>query len=381
MAHPLDDPRIDRALLTRFDFDEAGIRADFDRIRAGTLTAADAVQEGQILPAPEVGEVKPATADPALIEAGEAALAAGRVAQVVLNGGMATRFGGVVKGVVEVFDKKSFIALKAEDVKRASERYGAPLPLVLMNSFATHDKTMVEAKAHSDFGLPEGDLLSFTQSISVRLTPEGELYVGADDKPSYHAPGHGDFFRCIRRSGVLQQLLDRGVEYILFSNVDNLGATVEPAVLGHHIQSKKAMTAELTEKRRTASGGWDKGGAAVTVDGMLRVVEGFRFPPGFQQDQLPDFSTNNFIFTAEALTQEIPLDRYVVTKKVAGAPVLQLESIACEASGVVRADGSPALPLNPLRVPRDGKRGRFFPVKEPSDLDQLRDTLRARLAD
>ncbi|MEO1339325.1 MAG: UTP--glucose-1-phosphate uridylyltransferase, partial [Myxococcota bacterium] len=204
------------------------------------------------------------------------------------------------------------------------------------------------------------------------------LFIGDDGRPSYHAPGHGDFFRAIRVCGVLEKLQNRGIKYLLFSNVDNLGATVEPLVIGLHIRSGRAMTAEVTQKQRTASGAWDKGGAPALVDGELQIVEGFRFPADFAQETLPDFSTNNMLFNTDALNGDIPLVRHVVTKKVDGRPALQLESIACEASGVY-IDGQPRLPLHLLRVPRDGPRGRFFPVKEPVDLDALRPILKNRL--
>ncbi len=379
VAHPLDDPRLDRSFLRKFDFDEAGIRAAMDRVRAGELTTDSSRITGRIEPAPEVRDLDFEAEDaPGIAAEGEAALRRAEVAVVVLNGGMATRFGGVVKGVVEVFDGLTFIALKARDVQRAADHYGAAIPLVLMNSFATEDETAEHVEAHDRFGLAQDDLLAFHQSISVRLTPQGELFVDEDDRPSYHAPGHGDFFRSIRVSGVLGRLRDRGVRYILFSNVDNLGATVDPLVVGHHVVSGKAMTAEVTQKRRTASGAWDKGGAPALVDGRLQIVEGFRFPPDFPQETLPDFSTNNMIFSVDHLERDIPLQRHLVTKKVDGRPALQLESIACEASGVY-VGGSPYLPLNLLRVPREGPKGRFFPVKEPVDLDAMRSVLKARL--
>ena len=45
-------------------------------------------------------------------ELGREALASGQVGVAVLNGGMATRFGGVVKGVVEAIGNRSFLELK-----------------------------------------------------------------------------------------------------------------------------------------------------------------------------------------------------------------------------------------------------------------------------
>jgi UTP--glucose-1-phosphate uridylyltransferase len=40
----------------------------------------------------------------------------GEVGAVILAGGMATRFGGVVKAAVEVLDGQSFLELKLKDL-------------------------------------------------------------------------------------------------------------------------------------------------------------------------------------------------------------------------------------------------------------------------
>jgi len=374
------DDRLDHKLLKKFGFDPKRFAADQARIAAGTLTEKSALEARPLSPPSGVTEVSWSGAEADRLRAiGEKALQSGEVAVVVLNGGMATRFGGVVKGVVVVFDGQSFLELKASDVARASKHYGAEIPLVLMNSFATQDSTMEHVDERRGLGLGDDQLLTFTQSISVRMNLDGTIFTDDKGEPSYHAPGHGDFFESIVRSGVLDDLDRRGVKTILFSNVDNLAATIDPVVIGHHIASGADMTAELAEKRKTASGEWDKGASPVSIDGHLQLVEGFRLPSDLSPIDYPDLSTNNFLFSLDALKQDIPLERYAVKKKVKDQPVLQLESITCEASGVLGSDGKPLLDLNLIRVPRDGVNGRFFPIKEPIDLETQASTLKERL--
>src|SRR5262245_47250668 len=142
MAGLLDDPRIDWNLLDRYGFDRQRFERYASEIAAGRLSDKSSLITDPIEPAPGVIDVAWEGPEAAAARAaGEAALQKGQVATVVLNGGMATRFGGVVKGTVEVYDGKSFLALKAEDARRANERWGAPVPLVLMNSFATEEAT------------------------------------------------------------------------------------------------------------------------------------------------------------------------------------------------------------------------------------------------
>ena len=177
---------------------------------------------------------------------------------------------------------------------------------------------------------------------------------------------------------MLETLRGRGVEYLLFSNVDNLGATVDPVIVGYHVAQERPMTAEITQKQRTASGAWDKGGAPALVDGKRQLVEGFRFAADFAQETLPDFSTNNMVFSTAAIDRDVPLERHVVKKEVDGRTALQLESITCEASGVYDGDEA-LLPMTLLRVAREGPHGRFFPIKEPVDLETNRQKLEDRL--
>ena len=105
----LDDPRIDHSLLARYRFDRPRFLDALSRIKSGALTEKSSLITQPIKPVNDVVDVQwdsPRGAEARAL--GEAALRAGQVAVVVVNGGMATRFGNVVKGVVEVYDGKSF---------------------------------------------------------------------------------------------------------------------------------------------------------------------------------------------------------------------------------------------------------------------------------
>jgi galactokinase len=230
------------------------------------------------------------------------------------------------------------------------------------------------------------DVRLFAQSITLRSTQDGEIFGAEPGKPlpssSYTTPGHGDFFQAIKDSGVLAGLKKQGVTTIMFSNVDNLGATVDPVVIGHFLQKRDAgvkMLAETVE--RTPEDG-AKTGTAVRADGLFRILEGFRIPDDVAKNvPLPEVSINTFYFDVDALTQHVPLDWHAVKKKVDGKEAIQFETVTCEATGSLGADGKPLLPLAVVRMPREGalgrfRDGRFYPVKTPEDLDRVRDLLR-----
>lgn len=301
--------------------------------------------------------------DPEGRRLGEAALRAGTVGLVVLNGGMATRFGGVVKGIVPVDVDRSFLALKLLDAARAAERVGARPPVViLMNSRATSDATRAHLEANDYFGYPRDRVWSFEQQWTARLDARGEVFREADGEPSFYGTGHGDLGPCLQASGLLERFQADGGRTLLMSNVDNVVATLDAGILGRHLQSGARITVELVDK-------WagDAGGAPAYVGGRLQIVEAFRFPEDFDQAEIPIFNTNTLWFDLAALRTDHPLTWFVVRKEVDGTPVVQFERLVGELTAFE--------PTHWLRVPRTGTATRFVPIKSPADLTACREAL------
>jgi UTP--glucose-1-phosphate uridylyltransferase len=280
----------------------------------------------------------------------------GQVAAVILAGGMATRFGGVVKAAVEVLDGQSFLELKLKDIRAVAARAGAAIPVYLMTSFATDDAIRQMAEELSTERCP---IETFPQFISLRVTPEGELFRESSGELSPHAPGHGDLTFALRRSGILANFRKRGGRVLMMSNVDNLTATLDPAVIGAHLESRAALTAEMAPKEPG-----DKGGAPARVDGKPQIVEAFRFPEAFDQDRIPVFNTNTFVLDAEAIDTDFPLTWFAVNKTVDGRPAVQFERLVGELTAFLESAF--------LRVERHGPDARFQPIKEPDDMDKER---------
>jgi len=378
---PFEDLRFDGALLREYGFDAAR----FAREQAEMKRGPEVFDRGRL-----TGTIEPVTGLPKLFcdgrpgeeewaELGRRALAQGEVACLILNGGLATRFGGGVKGVVPVLEQRSFLGLKLEDVRRARETFGKPIPVLLLSSFATRVDTERHLEEHGHFGLPCAQVQNLLQTISIRLDEQGEPFFDRLKKPHYYAPGHGEFFERLHDRHHFDWLRSQGIRYLVFSNGDNLGATVEPVVLGHHLQSGADVTIEVTEKRRDANGAWDVGGSPARIDGEVRAVEGFRFPLGFCQDILPYLQANNLVFSLSALAEPLSLPRYPVKKTVDGLTCVGFEAVTCEATSLLSSDGQPRLRSNLVEVPRDGLYGRFLPVKSRDDLERIRPALRERL--
>ncbi len=352
-----------RATLERFGFDEERFLELQAGVASGSLSPASNVVTGEVEP-PRASDLVPLRSSgdgEKARAAGLAALRAGEVASVVLAGGMATRFGGVVKGTVEVLDGRTFLELKLAQVAETAAALETVIPTALMTSFAT-DETI--RALLGDLGVPEP--LVFAQYVSLRLEPDGSLFRADDGRVSLYSPGHGDFLDAFARSGTLELLRARGVRTVMVSNVDNLGARIDPSVLGMHLLGGRPVTTEVVRKAG------EVGGAPARVDGRLLLLEGPRFPPGFDQRRISVLNANTLTFDLDVLERAYDLTWLYVEKRVDERPAVQLEHLFHEITAFV--------PTTYLEVPGAGPRGRFVPIKTPEDLEAAREPLRELLA-
>ena len=371
LAAQLDDlPPSVHERLRQFHFDRATFLRLGERLRSVGATWPETTVQGRldalvpddIHPLPERGTAARDEAE----ALGRGAHARGEVAVIVLAGGMATRFGGAVKAAVPAWNGRSFLDLKLADVQTVAARADATVPFFLMASVATRAALDPLAAARTT---PRVPIHVFNQCSSLRLTPEGHVFLGTDGQPSLYATGHGDLPDAFAQSGHLGQLAGRGGKYLVVSNVDNLAASLDPAIIGMHIASARRVSVEVVERRPA-----DAGGPVLRVDGRPQIVESFRLPKGVAVAASPVFNTNTFVVDAAALAEHVPLDYFPVEKKVDGARVIQFERLLGQITSFV--------PSQLLRVPREGSEGRFLPIKDPGDLDagagELELVLRAR---
>ncbi len=355
------------AFLATYGFDAERFARWQSEVADGTLSIAkNAVADDLLAPPPGTIRKLPGSSSKGwrdLDRIGREAIAQGQLGIVVLNGGMATRFGGMVTGMVPVLGRtRSFLALCVEDVQRAEHLYSGKVQLFLMNSFATDEATKTHFADNDQFGLDPAQVHHFTQFVSVRMDKKGGVFLRKDGEVSPYGPGHGDFASAFRKSGELQRFVLAGGRYLLVRNVDNLGARIDPVMLGHHIQEQAELTVELAPK-------WpeDVGGSPYLYQGRMQLVEQVRYPAGFDPGIVDVFNTNTFTFSATALDREFELGWYYVEADVDGRSGVQIEHLIGEMTA--------HLTTNFLQVRRNGRGTRFLPVKTPEDLNAARDEI------
>lgn len=304
------------------------------------------------------------TPEHARLEArGLEALAAGKVALCVLAGGMATRMGGVVKALVEALPGRTFLDLRLAQAEAIRAQTGGYLPVWLMTSQATDGPIRDVLAARGS-----RDVHTFEQCVALRLDPSGALFRDETGSPSVYATGHGDLPDALRKSGLLDAFVSRGGEWVLIANLDNLGATLDPAMVGLHLELDDELTVEVVDKV-----GSDRGGVPVRHDGRRIIAEEFRLPKSIDPARIRVFNTNTFWVRARALAELSFSFTYVeVDKTIDGRKAVQFERLLGEITM--------GLATRFLHVPRDGAESRFLPVKDNDELARRRPEIEAVVA-
>ena len=297
-----------------------------------------------------------------------------RAVVLKLNGGLGTSMGMTkAKSLLEVKDGHSFLDVIARQVLDLRERHRAQIPLLVMNSFATRDDTLAALEKYPELEI-EGLPLDFVQGKVPKLLADSFEPVSWPDDPAleWAPPGHGDVFTSLATSGMLGTLLERDYQYVFMSNSDNLGAVLEPRILGWFAREQLPFLSEVVDRTE----GDRKGGhlARRRDPGGLVLRETAQVPDedteAFEDvDRHRYFNCNNIWVNLRALQRTLEerggvlglpmiVNRKTVDPNDASSPeVVQLETAMGAAIGVF--EGAAA-----LHVPR----ARFAPVKTTSNL-------------
>jgi UTP--glucose-1-phosphate uridylyltransferase len=299
-----------------------------------------------------------------------------RVVVLKLNGGLGTSMGMTgPKSLLEVKDGLSFLDIIVRQVLHLRERTGASIPLLLMNSFATREESLAALERYPELEL---DLpLDFIQGKVPKLLADSLEPVEWPDDPAleWAPPGHGDVYASLAPSGLLAELLDRGYEYLFLSNADNLGAVLEPRILGWFAEQGLPFLSEVTDRTE----GDKKGGHLARRRGGGLVLRETAQTPEEDMDAFQDttrhrfFNCNTIWIDLRALSRTLEerggvlglpmiVNRKTVDPTDPSSPeVIQLETAMGAAIDVF--EGAAA-----LHVPRS----RFVPVKTTNELLALR---------
>ena len=285
--------------------------------------------------------------------AGAAALARGELAVVTFAAGVGSRWtqgAGVVKGLhpFTKFDgrHRSFIDVHLAKSRRTARTHDTSIPHVFTTSYLTHApiETYLRQVAGEDW---ERDVwLSSGRSIGLRMVPTvrdlqfaweetaqqrldeqqekmreslraalttwarstGEASDYTDNLPSQclHPVGHWFEIPNLLKNGTLAALLGvhPNLRTLMVHNIDTLGATADPAMLGWFNASDATLGWEMITKRIE-----DHGGGLARVNDRVRLIEGLALPNEEDEFRLSFYNANTCWIDIDRLLQLFGLER------------------------------------------------------------------------
>ena len=312
----------------RADLKSGKIGLSQNRLAANT-TIQD-VREGDVVDA-----TNPHALPSHYAQAGAEAIRNGQVAVLSLAAGAGSRWtqgAGVVKAL-HPFSKlggkhRSFIEVHLAKTRKVAQAHGVTIPHIVTTSYATHeaieayvktgDRRQETGDSASEPRSQKSDLeivLSPGKSVGLRMIPmardlrfaweempqqvldeqkqkvresghaaligwaqgAGESSDYTDNLPTQclHPVGHWFEVPNLLRNGVLAKLLNQRpqLRYFMLHNIDTLGVSIDPTMLGLHIAQKSCLSFEVITRRID-----DRGGGLARVDGRARLVEGLAMP-------------------------------------------------------------------------------------------------------
>src|SRR5690606_35118812 len=242
---------------------------------------------------------------------GRDAIAGGRVAVVTLAAGVGSRWTGGA-GVVKALHPfcrlggrhRNFLEVHLAKSRQSSRQFDAVIPHVFTTGYLTDGPIRKHLEEVANYGYGGPVRVSAGRSVGLRMIPmvrdlrfaweelpqqildeqqqkvreslrvalmqwarqagEGEDYTDNVPMQCLHPVGHWYEFPNMLRNGTLGKLLAEQpkLKYLLLHNIDTLGASVDPAMLGRHIASNACLSFEVISRRLE-----DRGGGLARVGG------------------------------------------------------------------------------------------------------------------
>ncbi len=251
---------------------------------------------------------------------------AGKVAAVLLAGGMGTRLGSDnPKGMYDigltkhVYIFQRIIENVLDTVKQAD---GAYIHLFVMTSEKNNDATINFLKEHKYFGYPEDKITFFKQDMAPASDYDGKVYMEGKGRISTSPNGNAGWYSSMLKAGLRDVILKEGIEWIDIFAVDNvLQRIADPCFVGATVNAGVDCGAKVVRKNAPD----EKVGVMCLEDGKPSIVEYYELSQEMMdaKDENGDPAYNygvilNYLFNEKALHEiaKNTLPLHVVEKKI-----------------------------------------------------------------
>eukprot|EP01039_Chlorochromonas_danica_P004185 gene4185-4598_t len=159
---------------------------------------------------------------------------------VLVAGGLGERLGyhGIkVELPVQTLTQVKYLEFYCQQILAIQKRYAPPgkiLPLAIMVSDDTHDKTVALLEKYHDFGMAPGQITLMKQGeVPALISNHAEIATSGPYKAEGKPHGHGDVHALMHSTGTARRWYQEGIKYtIFFQDTNGLAFFTLPALLG-----------------------------------------------------------------------------------------------------------------------------------------------------
>lgn len=259
------------------------------------------------------------------------AIREGKVGAVLLAGGQGTRLGlDKPKGTLNIGVNRELYLFEqlVRNLMDVTDEAGVYVPFYIMTSNINNDDTVAFFEEHNYFGYPKEYVKFFVQEMLPACDYEGRVYMTSNTEPVMSPNGNGGWFVSMKKAGLLDDIHEKGVEWLNVFAVDNcLQRIADPLFVGATIASGCESGAKVVRKAAPD----EKVGVLCTEDGKPSIVEYYEMTEEMAAARKENGSLQygfgvilNYLFSEKKLEEiaDKNLPIHVVEKKI---PYMDLE--------------------------------------------------------
>ena len=249
----------------------------------------------------------------------------GKVAAVLLAGGMGTRLGSDdPKGMYNIGETKDLYIFEClvNNLMDVVKQTGSWIHFFIMTSDKNNDATIKFLTEHEFFGYKAEYVHFFKQEMAAATDYNGKIYLEEKGKLSTSPNGNGGWFVSMKNAGLLEVVKKEGIEWLNIFAVDNvLQRIADPCFVGATLQKNCTVGAKVVRKNAPD----EKVGVMCLEDGRPSIVEYYELTEELMnaKDAKGDPAYNfgvilNYLFNEKALEGLLDgnLPLHIVEKKI-----------------------------------------------------------------